>query len=70
MDGQPPSVHIISLITKQIEKLCVEDRHNKVKGVVGVGDNDKQSGFSIAYGVKLHFVGFHEVAQLLNVKGG
>ena len=63
------SVFIICLVAKEIEKLCVKNTHNKVKGVVGVADNDKQGGLAVAYGVKLHFVGFHKVAQLLNVKG-
>ena len=62
--------NIICLVAKEIEKLCVKNTHNKVKGVVGVADNDKQGGLAVAYGVKLHFVGFHKVAQLLNVKGG
>ena len=70
MDGQPAAVFIICLVTKQIEKLRVKNTHNKVKGIVGVADNDKQGGLAVTYGVKLHFVGFHKVAQLLNVKRG
>ena len=70
MDGQPAAVFIICLVAKEIKELCVKNTHNKVKSVVGVADNDKQGGLAVAYGVKFHFVGFHKVAQLLNVKRG
>ena len=70
MNRQSPAVHIICLVAKQIEKLRVKNTHNKVKGIVGVADDNKQCGLSVAYGVKLHFVGFHKVAQLLNIKRG
>ena len=42
----------------------------KVKSVVGVADDDEKGGLSVAYGVKLHFVGFHKLPQLLNVEWG
>ena len=38
MDGQPAAVFIICLVAKQIEKLRVKNTHNKVKGIVGVGN--------------------------------
>jgi len=68
MDGQPAAVFIICLVAKQIEKLCVKNTHNKVKGIVGVANDNKQGGLTVAYGVKLHFIGFHKVAQFLNIK--
>ena len=64
MDGQPAAVFIICLVAKKIEKLRVKNTHNKVKSVVGVADNDKQGGLTVAYGIKFHFVGFHKVAQV------
>ena len=48
----------------------VENTHDKVKGVVGVADNHEKGGLSVTYGVKLHFVGFHKLPQLLNVEWG
>ena len=42
----------------------------KVKSIVGVADNDEKGGLSVAYGVKLHFVGFHKLPQFLNVEWG
>ena len=60
----------ICLVAKKIEKLRVKNTHNKVKSVVGVADNDKQGVLTVAYGIKFHFVGFHKVAQLFNVKRG
>ena len=44
MDGQPAAVFIICLVTKQIEKLRVKNTHDKVKGIVGVADDNKQGG--------------------------
>ena len=70
MDGKPPAVHIISLITQEVEKLRVEDRHNKVESVVRIGNDNEQRRFAVAYGVKLHFVGFHEFAQFPNIERG
>ena len=70
MDGQPAAVFIICLVAKEIEKLRVKNTHDKVKGIVGVADNDKQGGLTVSYGIKFHFVGFHKVAQLFNVKRG
>ena len=51
--------------TKEIEKLRVKNTHDKVKSIVGVADDNKQGGLAVAYGVKLHFVGFHKLPQLL-----
>ena len=44
-------------------------KNGKELVIVGVADNDKQGGLAVAYGIKLHFVGFHKVAQLFKVKG-
>ena len=59
MDGKPPAVFIICFVAQEVEQLCVENTHDKVKGVVGVADNHEKGGLSVTYGVKLHFVGFH-----------
>ena len=70
MNGQPAAVHIICLVAKQIEKLCVKNTHNKVKGVVRIGDDNEKCGLSVAQCVKLHFVCFHKLPQFPNVKRG
>ena len=70
MDGKPPAIFIICFVASKVESLCVENTHDKVKGVVGVADNHEKGCLSVAYGVKLHFVGFHKLPQLLNVEWG
>ena len=70
MDGQPPAVHVVGFVAQQVEKLCVKDRHDKVKGVVRVSDDNEQCRFLVAQCVKLHFVGFQKLPQLPYVKGG
>lgn len=70
MDGEPPAVHVVRLITQEIEKLCVQDAHDKVEGVVGIGDDNEQRRFPVADGVQLHLVRFHQFPQLFDVKGG
>ena len=59
MNGKPAAVQIISLITQEVEKLRVEDRHNKIERIVRIRNDNEQCRFVVAYGVKLHFVGFH-----------
>lgn len=48
-----PTLHILGNV-KKIEKLRVKNTHNKVKSVVGVADNDKQGGLTVAYKSRLY----------------
>lgn len=47
----------------------VEHGDDEIKRVVGITDNDEQGGFSVAYGVQLHFVGVHQLVHFRNIKG-
>ena len=48
MDGKPPIVDIIRLVTEQVKKLGVHNRHDKVEGIVGIRDNDEQRRLAVA----------------------
>ena len=68
MDRQPASVHIIRLITKQIEKLGIHDRHDQIKAIIRVAHNDKQGCLSVSQGVQFQLVIGCKFPQLCNVK--
>ena len=69
MNRQPATVHIIRLFAKQVEKLCVGHRDQKVKGIIRIGHDDEQGGFPVAQRVQLQLVIGRQFPQLLNVKG-
>ena len=69
MNGQSAVVDIICLIAEKIEHLRVHDCHHKVEGVIGVGDDNKESCFAISEGIKLHFVITHQLSQFSYVEG-
>ena len=55
MNGKSAVVDIISLVAEQIEELRVHDSHDKVEGVIGIGDDDKESCFAISEGTVCYF---------------
>ena len=69
MDGQSAVIDIICLITEQIEHLGVHDRHDKIEGIIRVGNDDEQCCLTISEGVQFQFVVAHQLPQLCNVKG-
>ena len=69
MDRQAPSVHIVCFFAEQIKELGVTHGNEKVKGIVRIGHDDEQGGFSIAQGVQLQFVVGCQFPKLLNIKG-
>ena len=42
MDGQPATINVIGLITKQIEQLSVEQGSDKIEGIISVTDDHKE----------------------------
>ena len=56
-------------ITEQIEHLGVHDRHDKIEGIIRVGNDDEQCCLTISEGVQFQFVVAHQLPQLCNVKG-
>ena len=68
MVGKPASVYIIRLITKQIEKLRIHDRHDKIKGIIRVRNNDKHSCLSVSQLVQFQFIITGKFPQLCNIK--
>ena len=51
MDGQPPTVHIISLFTQEVEKLGITHGNQKVKAVIRIPHNEKQRCFPVSQGI-------------------
>ena len=49
-------MYIICPVTEQIKKLCIHDRHNKVKGIICIRNNDKHGRPLIAQHIQLHFI--------------
>ena len=70
MNGKPPIVDIIRLIAEQVKKLGVHNRNDKVEGIVGIRDNDKQRRLAVADAIQLHLVVTHQLPQLRDVKRG
>ena len=68
--GQPPMIHIVRPVTEQVKKLRIHDRHDKIKCVIGIGDNDKQRCLFIPNHIKPQLVIACQVTQLFDVKGG
>ena len=69
MDGQPPAVEIVGLVTEQIKKLAVHQSGYEIKGAVRIRKDHKQCRFFVAQGVQLQFVRFHKVPEFFYVKG-
>ena len=70
MNGEPSVVNIIRLVAEQVEKLGVHNRHDKVEGIVGIGDDDEQRRLAVADAIQLHLVVTHQLPQLRDVKRG
>ena len=65
MDGKFAAVHIICLVTQQIEKLSVDHRNQKVEGGIRVRHDEEQCRFLIAQRVQLQLIVHGEVTQFL-----
>ena len=68
MDGQLSAVHIVCLVTEQIEKLGVNHRNQEVEGTVRVRHDEEQSCFLISQRVQLQLIVHGEVTQFLDVE--
>jgi len=65
MDGQLSAVHIVCLVTEQIEKLGVNHADEEVKGGIRVRHDEEQRRFLIAQRVQLQLIVHGEVTQFL-----
>jgi len=70
MNGEPSVVDIIRLVAEQVEKLRVHDCHDKVEGIIGIGDDDEQCRLAVSNAIQLHLVIAHQLPQLRDVKWG
>ena len=69
MDGEPATVHVVGLVTQEIEKLGIDHAGEEIEGIIGVRDDDEQRRFPVAQRVQLQLVIRRDLPQLLNVKG-
>ena len=70
MDGQLSAVHIVCLVTEQIEKLGVDHRNQEVEGGIRVRHDEEQRRFLIAQRIQLQLIVHGEITQFLDVEGG
>ena len=56
-------------VTEQIKKLCVHNRNNKIKGIIGIWNNNKQCCFPVTDQIQFQFVITHKLPQFRNIKG-
>jgi len=69
MVGEPAVMDIICLITEQVKKLGVHDGHDKVEGIISVGDDDEHGRPLISQHVKFHLIIAHDLPKLCDIKG-
>ena len=70
MDRQPPAVHIVGLLTEQVEQLGVHHRDQEVEGAVGVRHDEAQRCFPVAQGVQFQLIVGGDLPQFRDVEGG
>ena len=70
MDGQLSAVHIVCLVTEQIEKLGVNHADEEVEGGIRIAHDKEQRRFPVTQLVQFQLIVHSEVTQLLDVEGG
>ena len=68
MDREPTTVHIIRLLTQQVEQLRVDHGNEEVKGAVRVRHDEEQGSFFISQRIQLQFVIGSYIPHFLNIK--
>ncbi len=68
MDRQPAAIHIIRLLTQQVEKLGVGHSNQKIHAILGIAHYEEQGCLAISEGVQFQLVIGGQVPDLLNVK--
>ena len=69
VDRKPAAIHIVCLFAQKIEQLGIDQRDQKIEGIIRVAHNEKQCCFPISQHVQLQLVIGCQVTQLLNIKG-
>ena len=70
MDGQPPAVHIVGLLTEEVEKLGVHHGNQEVEGAVRIGHDEEQRRFPVAQSVQFQLIVGGDLPQFGDVEGG
>lgn len=61
-------MHIIRPVTEQIKKLGIHDRHNKIKGIIRVRDDNKHGCPLIPQHIQFHLVIVGQFPKLRNIE--
>ena len=70
MDRQPPAVHIVRLLTQEVEQLGVAHGDQEVKAIVRIAHNEEQGGFPVSQGIQFQLVVGSDFPQLRNIEHG
>ena len=68
MHGQASAVYVICLFAKQIEKLCIAKRHEKIKRIIRIRNDDEQRTLLVSQRIQLQFVIRRQFPKLRNIK--
>ena len=68
MYRKPSAIHIIRLLTQQVEKLGVGHSNQKIHAILGIAHYEEQGCLAISEGVQFQLVIGGQVPDLLNVK--
>ena len=68
MDGQASAVYVICLFAKQIEKLCIAKRHEKIKRIIRIRNDDEQRTLLVSQRIQLQLIIRRQFPKLRNIK--
>lgn len=69
MNRKPTAIHIVRLLTQQIEQLGVDHGDQEIEGGIRIGHDEKQGRLFIAQGIQLELVMGGDLPELCNIKG-
>lgn len=67
MDRKPTTIHIIRLLTQQVEQLRVDHGNEEVKGTVRIRHDEEQGSFFISQRIQLQFVISSHITDLATI---
>ena len=68
MDREPSAIHIICLLTQQIEELSVDHGDQKIKGSIRIRHDQEQRSFPVPDGIQVQLVIGCDLPELLYIK--
>ena len=70
MDWEPAAIHIVGFFAEQVKQLGITHGNQKVKAVICITHNEKQSSFPVSQSIQLQLVISCDLTQLCNVEYG